>query len=206
MQLDPKERLEVLKALHGPIDICGPGVVAAMHEIREALDRPTILEFVDCPLKEVIDYLKDFHHIEIQFDMPALKEARIDPDSPVTNNVRGVSLRSALSELLKEMHLTYVVRNGMLLITTPAKADGPYMPTRFYGVEDLVPLHTDRLAATRALTNSLTETVDPKSWSCNGGPGFIGLIIIGQEPMLVVSQTGDVHEKVCQMLQVLRQE
>ena len=40
----------------------------AERKIREALRQPTQIEFVETPLKDVIDYLKDLHHIEIQLD------------------------------------------------------------------------------------------------------------------------------------------
>ena len=43
-----------------------------MHPAR--LDQPTLIEFVDTPLKDVIDYLKDLHHIEIQIDESAFRE------------------------------------------------------------------------------------------------------------------------------------
>ena len=39
--------------------------------IEEALAAPTKLEFVDTPLSDVVEYLKDFHKIEIQFDRKA---------------------------------------------------------------------------------------------------------------------------------------
>ena len=42
----------------------------AERKIREALDQPTQMEFVDTPLKDVVDYLRDLHHIEIQLDGP----------------------------------------------------------------------------------------------------------------------------------------
>ncbi len=46
--------------------------------IIEALKQPTQIEFVETPLKDVIEYLKDLHHVEIQLDSPALKEEGID--------------------------------------------------------------------------------------------------------------------------------
>ena len=67
----------------------------AERKIREALSQPTQVEFVETPLKDVIDYLKDLHHIEIQLDAPALKEAGVDESTPVTKNLKGISLRSA---------------------------------------------------------------------------------------------------------------
>jgi hypothetical protein len=50
----------------------------AEKKIQEALKQPTQIEFVDTPLKDVVEYLKDLHHIEIQLDGPALKEAGVE--------------------------------------------------------------------------------------------------------------------------------
>ena len=46
--------------------------------IEKALQSPTQLEFVDTPLTNVIDYLKDYHQIEIQLDKKAMEEGGID--------------------------------------------------------------------------------------------------------------------------------
>ena len=111
----------------------------AEKKIQEALKQPTQIEFVETPLKDVVDYLKDLHHIEIQLDSAALKEAGIDESTPVTKNLKGISLRSALKLLLDELQLKYVVHNEVLLITTPAKAESDeYMTTKVYPVADMV--------------------------------------------------------------------
>ena len=41
---------------------------AAEKKIDEQLHSPTEVEFVEMPLSEVVDYLKDLHGIEIQID------------------------------------------------------------------------------------------------------------------------------------------
>ena len=61
----------------------------AAARIRKALDEPTNIEFVDAPLQDVVDYLKDLHNIEIQIDTKALEDASIGPDTPVTRNLRA---------------------------------------------------------------------------------------------------------------------
>ena len=90
-------------------------------------------------MKDVIDYLKDLHHVEIQLDSAALKEASIDVNMPITKNLKGISLRSALKLLLDELELKYVVHNEVLLITTPARTESEdYLTTKVYPVADLV--------------------------------------------------------------------
>jgi len=111
----------------------------AEQKIDKALKEPTEISFVDTPLRDVIDYLKDYHHIEIQLDTAAMKDAGADPDGQVTKNIKGISLRSALKLLLEDSKLTYVIHNEVLLITTPEKATSDdYMTTKVYPVADLV--------------------------------------------------------------------
>ena len=108
-------------------------------KIEEALKQPTQIEFVETPLKDVVDYLKDLHHIEIQLDSAALKDAGVDESTTVTRNIKGISLRSALKLLLDDLQLTYVIHDEVLLITSPTKAESDeYMTTKVYPVADLV--------------------------------------------------------------------
>ncbi len=112
-------------------------------KILEALDnpkKPAELDVIETPLTDVIDLLKVKYNIPIQLDNKALTEAAIAPDLPVTKNIKGVSLRSALRLLLRDYDLTYVIRDEVLLITTKAAAENVenYGSTKVYPVADLV--------------------------------------------------------------------
>jgi hypothetical protein len=203
-QHDAAARRALLETLRRPIDICARGDAAAIRKIRDALGQPTQVEFVETPLKAVVDYLTDLHKIRIQLDEPALTQAGVGPERPVTKNLRGLPLGSVLRLTLGEMRLTYVVRNGVLLITSPAMAESRYLETRLYAVEDLVPPQPGGSEATGALQDLLIRTVAAKSWSRNGGAGFLGETILGKQPMLVVLQSEEVHEKIADTLETLR--
>ena len=45
----------------------------------------------------------------------------VEESVPVNKNLKGISLRSALKTVLDEMGGTYVVRHGVLLITSPSR-------------------------------------------------------------------------------------
>jgi hypothetical protein len=106
-------------------------------KIIRALDDPTELEFIETPLQDVIEFLKTRHNIEIQLDKKALEEAAIATDTPITRNLKGVTLRSALRLMLREFDLTYVIRDEVLQITTRTAAD-TLLTTKVYPVADLV--------------------------------------------------------------------
>jgi len=109
----------------------------AEKRIEEALRSPTQIEFVETPLSDVVDYLRDYHKIEIQLDKKALGDVNIGTDTPVSKTLRGISLKSALRLMLRELQLTYIIQNEVLLITTPEEADARLV-TKVYPVADLV--------------------------------------------------------------------
>ncbi len=109
-------------------------------KILTALDEKTELDFAETPLKDVMDYIKERHHIEVQFDQNALKNANppIDPSQTlITRSLKGVTLRSALKLILSEYNLTYVVKDEVLKITSKDEAD-KVLVTKVYPVGDLV--------------------------------------------------------------------
>ena len=71
----------------------------------------TRLEFIETPLSSVIDFLKDQHDINIELDTKALDDIGVGTDTPITRNLKGISLRSALKADVKDLGLTYIVRD-----------------------------------------------------------------------------------------------
>ena len=157
------------------------------------------------PLTDAIDYLKDFHKIEIQLDKKAMDEAGIGTDTTVTKNLKDIPLRSALRLILHELGLTYVVENEVLLITTNEAAEARCEPV-VYPVADLVEKYRDRNGNITPDFDSLIEmiqsTVAPSSWDEVGGPGSIAKFDTNLS--LVLDQTQEVHEEVVDLLEQLR--
>jgi len=106
-------------------------------KIRVALQQATTMEFHETPLQDVVDYLKDLHKIQVQLDTKPLEDSGVGTDTPVTFSIKGVSLDSGLKLMLKPLELTSIVKDGVLLITTPQAAD-EIIELRVYDVADLV--------------------------------------------------------------------
>jgi len=110
--------------------------------IHAALNKTTEMDFVEAPLKDVVQYLADLHNIPLVLATKKLSEAGIDPDTPVTKKLNGVTLRSALRLLLRDLELTYLVRDEVVQITTPEDAEA-HVINKVYPVADLVvPIRT----------------------------------------------------------------
>src|SRR5207247_8986495 len=85
---------------------------------------------------------KDKHNIALGLATKKLEEASVHPDTPVTKQLKSITLRAALRLILKDYELTYVVRNEVLQITTPEDAESELI-TKVYPVGDLViPIQT----------------------------------------------------------------
>ena len=106
--------------------------------MRKALRRPVKMDFVETPLQDVVDFLKDLLEIEIQLDIKVLDDVGVGTDTPVTISVKGISARSALNLVLRPLDLTWVIQDEVLLITTPEQAESLLLQTKVYDVTDLV--------------------------------------------------------------------
>jgi len=181
-------------------------IEAADAAIEKALAENTQLEFVDTPLSDVIDYLRDRHKIEIQVDQKALEDAGIGRNKQVTKSLKGISLRSVLKLVLREIDLTYTVHNGVLVITTPDRAES-MVTTKVYPVTDLV-VQRDRFGRVGVdadgLIGQITSTVAPTTWSDAGGPGSVWARQVGGVVLLSVAQSYEVHQEVQDLLAKLR--
>jgi len=188
-----------------PVRIPEPSAVEK--QIEAALDSSTHFEFIETPLQDVIDYLKKFHHIEIQIDNRAMTDVGISADVPVTKNLKGISLRNALRLILKELGLTYLVQNEVLLITTPEEAE-TRMTTVVYPVADLVMDYRTKSGEVWTDYDSLIEilvsSIRPTTWDEVGGPGSIAPGRIGNTKNVIICQTKDVHEEIEEILKQIR--
>jgi len=135
MPADKWEQLTLKREKYKAVDLGKQG--GAEQKIFKELNNLTEVSFVEQPLKEAIDYLKDKHGIPIVLNSKALQDAGVNPDTPLTKDLKNITLRSALRLILNDFDLTYVVRDEVLLITSHDDAEGKLI-TKVYPVGDLV--------------------------------------------------------------------
>lgn len=174
--------------------------------IEEELAKPTELDFIDTPLSDVIDFLKAHHNIEIQFNSKALADVEIGVDTPVTKHTKGVSLRAAMNLMLRDLNLTWTIRDEVLLITTPEE-DERIMTTKVYDVADLLVCkdsNGELWDDYDFLIEVITSVVQPVTWDRVGGPGSIAPSGFGKAKGIAVLQTYAGHSDVAQLLANMR--
>jgi hypothetical protein len=108
---------------------------ASEQRIEAALSDFTELNFTETPLQDALDLLSDLHNIQIYVDEAAITEAGGDISKPVTLELSGITLRSAL-KLLLEPDLTYAIEDDVMKITSAVEAEEA-LSVRVYPVGDL---------------------------------------------------------------------
>jgi serpin B len=111
-----------------------------------------------------------------------------------------------LEIVLKDLDLTYMIRDEVLMITTRDIEDYN-QTTRIHDVSDLPAYRTEDgriIPDYDGLILTIRKTISPRSWADVGGAGSIDLFYAAGIQALVVNQTSPVHEQIDELLDNLR--
>jgi hypothetical protein len=93
-------------------------------ETEAKFEQFVTVDVADQPLSEYFSALSEKLHVNVMFDATALKDASIDPTTtPIGVALKDVRLRTLLNLMLEEHRLAYIVRDGILFVTTTDKAN-----------------------------------------------------------------------------------
>jgi hypothetical protein len=171
--------------------------------LLETLSAPIQVEFKGTRLQDVMDYMSKRMKRTIILDKSALEEGQITYDTPITFSTRSpVATRVALRKVLSDVNLTYVVRDGVINVTSTSRAKD-LMVTRVYDIGSLAmgnviaqPGVVDPQLAqnVQAIIEMIVQSVDPSSWVGRGGTGMIGYNIPTHS--LIIRQSAEVHSMI----------
>jgi hypothetical protein len=182
-----------------------PATRTGSEAIEAALQRRVPCAFVETPLKDVVDFLKDAAKIEIWIDKEGLREEGLDANLPVNCDVRDCRLENLLHLILDGHHLGFGIHNDVLWITS--ESNSHFVETRTYDVADLV-IYKDEKGQTvddyDPLIDVISQIVSPPTWDHNGGNGSISGASLGTAKVLVVSQSREVHREIEDLLSQIR--
>lgn len=163
--------------------------------IHAALDSKTTQTFIETPLSEAIQTLSAAHDIAIVIDHRALDEIGLDSGVGVNLDLKNVSLRAFLDLMLRDLDLTYIVKDEVLQVTTAEAAENNLVLEMYVLPKNLV-------AKSDQVIKVLTATVVPETWESLGGPSTAMAI----DHVLVVSTTDNVHHRVKKFLTMLSEK
>lgn len=198
--------------------------------VREKLKRRINIDWIQIKLHHAVDSLRQELGIDMQLDPEGLEEADVVKDQEIESLLcRDRRGDQVLRLLLEPLHLAYVVKNGVVVLTSEEKA-AEQLTTRAYNVRDLLEPWPPRSKAasggplpvpegtkvvwTKGSSQSLfeyygaanevmeliTSSISPDAWTDNGGSGSISIF----RGLLIISQTEDVHSDVESLLRQIR--
>jgi hypothetical protein len=183
------------------------GTDAAEQRIKAVLGSPATINLKDASLTETAAYIGRLYGINVQIDTRSLEDVNLSPDDTlVTANLGGMSLRSALRLILGKYDLTYVIRDEVLMITTPEEAE-LQATTKLYPVTDLVRYKDPSGEAWPdydSLISLISSTIQPEAWEDVGGPGSISPMSYQGTEVIAIRQTDEVHDEIASLLARMR--
>ncbi len=156
LELD-RSRLEVAR---GRKDV-GPYGYNRLNSVERAIEQklsmPVSLHFKDTKLSDAIEYLHQVSNLNIVPDRAALQEASVSLEQPLTLTIENVSLKSALNIMLRQVRLTYVIRNEVIEITTEERAKGNLKMVTYPVADLVVPVESQGVNPAHDLTGILNR-------------------------------------------------
>ncbi|MFQ3648868.1 MAG: hypothetical protein SNJ75_00935 [Gemmataceae bacterium] len=172
--------------------------------IESKLLTPVNLNFENTPLKQVIDDLRELHALNIYIDTPALQAQGTALESPITIRLDQVSLKSALNLILREVRLTYVIKDEVLQITTKENARGKLIPVTYQIADLVVPMEQHVPMMNPASSNNSSMPIQFTPTPSMTGPSLTNGQAVGSpngpisgspgDPVVVKQQVGNTQE------------
>lgn len=164
--------------------------------LRGKLEQNVAFSFQETPLDAVIKELARLTAADLRLDPEALRVAGVRDRTPITLELTDQSLSTALQAVLSDIDLTWVMRDGVLWITSQKDAEG-FLKSAVYDVRDLCRDAGETAALRSAL---IGQTRGP--WQPESGTG--GVITFARPGVMVVRQTEWGLDEVLQLLENYR--
>jgi hypothetical protein len=145
---------------------------AKEREIMRGLASPITLTLKAAKFEAALDQIRAKSGLPILLDPEALKEADVTYDTPVTIDARSVTLRTAMSRMLGELGLRYIIKNESILVTSAARARETMVVKRYYIGDLLASMNTNTLPSNNPLQMQTGPQIKPFVTPF-GFPGFV---------------------------------
>ncbi len=109
-------------------------------ETEQKLAKRVPAEFLETPLSDVVAYLSDVADVSFYINRRAIEEGgNTAEDQPITIDLARVRIDMLLDLVLSQLDLDYIVRDGIVIITTPQDVEN-VAEVRVYNCRDLLAL------------------------------------------------------------------
>jgi general secretion pathway protein D len=153
-------------------------------EIERKLRTSVSLQFHDAPLGEVMNYLARLAQVNLHLDPQGLAAEGVTSNTPITIDLsQEISLKSALNLILEPLHLSYVIKDEVLKVTSEQLRDS-HVYTVTYNVADLV-IPIPNFVSANPMTLALQDAMRSA-----GAAGFAGAGLNQAPPMGLANASG----------------
>lgn len=134
-------------------------------ELRARLAKRMDIEFLETPLNQVVDFIRQTAAVQIHMKTRALEELGIGQDTPISLNLKDISVATVLELVLDDLGLDFAVDRGLVIISTPDDLQAK-MVVRAYRLQSLLPdlalEQSDREAG--RLAGIIAAQIAPETW------------------------------------------
>lgn len=162
----------------------------ANDRIVASLDQEISLALIETPVSEAVATISRDLGIPIVIDRRSLEEIGLTEDAPINIDLKNVSARAYLRLALRDLDMTYVVRDEVLMITTEEAA-------MLHSKLLMYPLPQEMNVHAEDIMRAIQTTVSPELWT----PGQASISSIGD--ILVISAPQIIHDQVEDFLKKL---
>lgn len=173
------------------------GLTKKEKELLKALDTPLIVNFNKTRFRDAIDFFADKSGYPIAIHADSLVEVMASADDPVTyKTTKPLPMRTLLRKIVREVGLTYVLKDETLQVMTPERAR-EMLVIKTYPAGDVVADPKDpnntalKFIHAQRLIRIIHAMIEPLSWDVNGGPGSIVYEPNGET--FVVRASAEIH-------------
>lgn len=161
------------------------------------------IDFISELQQELVAASKLHAGVEVAFNYKSLADLGLEPESKAHELENSVlPPGNDLIGMLAASDLTYMVRRGMIEITT--YDDAFHRPVvRVYDISPLLPivkLNGRSVVSSGPVIDTIQCIVEPDSWEALGGTGSIQDLVVNNRCLLIISTISDIHIQVQAML------
>lgn len=143
-----------------PIYLSPYGFTPSENKIIATLDNVADFDYIEVPLKEVVEDISRRFDVPVYLATRQLEEAAVNLDTPVTVDMPQVSLGAFFRTFCRDLNLEYSIRAGRVRIG-PSQDQCGYQ-LALYPVGDL--LGSDQQQDMKLLREAILRSVFPESW------------------------------------------
>ena len=166
------------------------------------------INFAGNDLVDVIDFLRDVSGTNIFVNWKALERGKITKETKVDCKLKEVKFAKALQTILdsvstKETKLSYVIDEGIIVISTVEDLDGTAITTKTYNIQFTLNAADEATNKKHkaALIKMITGTIAPRSWK-HTEEGFEQ--IVEKDGQWVITQTEGAHRAIANLFEQLK--